>query len=49
MRNIAVLFVLGLAVFSASQAPASERDDALDILGKAVKAHGGEEALAKAA
>jgi zinc protease len=49
MRNIVALLVLGLALSSAGQALASDRDDALEILGKAVKAHGGEEALARAA
>jgi zinc protease len=49
MRNIVALMVLGLALASAGRASASDRDDALEILGKAIKAHGGEEALAKAA
>jgi hypothetical protein len=49
MRNTIALLVVGIALFGARQAVASERDDALEILGKAIKAHGGEDALAKAA
>jgi hypothetical protein len=49
MRNTIALLVVGIALLGAKQAVASERDDALEILGKAIKAHGGEDALAKAA
>jgi hypothetical protein len=48
MRNVAALMLVGFALAGASQAVASERDDALEILNKAIKAHGGEDALAKA-
>ena len=49
MRNTITLMVAGIALAVANQAIASERDDALEILVKAIKAHGGEDALAKAA
>jgi hypothetical protein len=49
MRNFAALLVVGWVLTGAGQAVASDRDDALEILGQAIKAQGGEEALAKAA
>ena len=49
MRRILALAVFGCLFAGAGRAPASEKDDALAILDKAIKAHGGVDALAKAA
>jgi hypothetical protein len=49
MRNTIALMVVGITLLSARHAVANERDDALEILNKAIKAHGGDDALAKAA
>jgi hypothetical protein len=46
---MAALFSVGFVLFAAGHTVSAEREDALEILNKAIKAHGGEEALAKAA
>jgi hypothetical protein len=49
MRKILALAVLGCLLPGAGRAPAADKDDAVAILDKAIKAQGGAEALAKTA